>query len=68
MKHYGNWKVDALILAAIAGLILLLSEGSTASATIMIKASGAVIAVCCYKAGGWLYRKGELGNIDDLEE
>lgn len=68
MRHYGNWRVVMLIVAAVIGLLLLLSEGTSAEATILIKVAGLTVAIGDYKIAGWLYRKGKLGNIDDIEE
>lgn len=68
MRHYGNWRVDMLIVVAAIGLMLLLSEGKSAEATILIKSAGLMIGIGAYKAAGYLYRKGKLGNIDEVEE
>lgn len=68
MRHYGNWRVDMLIVVAAIGLMLLLSEGKSAEATILIKSAGLMIGIGAYKVAGYLYRKGKLGNIDEIEE
>lgn len=81
MKHYGNWMVDALLIVAAVGLIMITSEvgnvdgtvfgklGLTShGATLAVKGTGLFLAVACYKVGGWLYRRGKLGNVDDVEE
>lgn len=81
MKHYGNLWIDVLLIVAAVGLILLTSEVgcvdgtlfakiglSAHEATLAVKGAGLFLAIGCYKAGGWLYRNGKLGNIGEVEE
>lgn len=81
MKHYGNWRLQALLMAAAIGLILLSSEvsriegsvfawtGLTAhGATITVKCLGLAVILVAYHIGSKLYSKGKLGNINDIEE
>lgn len=57
-----------LIVVAAIGLMFLLSEGKSAEATILIKVAGLMIGIGAYKVASYLYRRGKLGNVDEVEE
>lgn len=70
MRHYGNLLFHVLLLVEILAVLAAGSEwqSGTGESSFLVNIYGVIVAIANGLLMRWLYHKGKLGNVDDIEE